>query len=89
MVGLKQVDDVACFQHRNPFPGGAMGDATICGQGRKIEQLTGTGGTHPEKALKTGQVADVEQATNIALQVGIDVIGEPDRGGMPSIRMRG
>ena len=57
-----------------------MGDATICGQGRKIEQLTGTGGTHPEKALKTGQVADVEQAPNIALQVGLDVIGEPDRG---------
>ena len=54
-----------------------MADAAIGSQRGQVEQLSGTGRTHQDKALKQVRIGHTQQFSNIALDIGCGVGAQP------------
>ena len=75
----QQKDYKTGFQNGYPPTRRIYGNAAIAGQRRAIEHLPDPTGAQRQKALKGIHVADIDQRTHIALEIGLHVVGEPFR----------
>ena len=71
------MDDVACFQHRQPGARGVVRNAGIAAKGRQIDLLRSTPGTQFEESEKEPQVSDLEHLVHVALDISGGVVRQP------------
>ena len=76
MVGLEQVHDARCFEHRQPVLGGVGRHVRVPGEFGHVQQLGGACGAGPHEAQERRLVADAGQVAYVPLQVGLDVRAE-------------
>lgn len=69
----------ANLNSKKPGANGVSGYTQITSQIRGVKQLCRPGGKRPQKHLKLRQIADVAELSNIALQVGLEIPGMPER----------
>jgi len=87
--------DVAGFQDGYPGFGRVVRNATVIGEGGKIEELPGTTRAQFQEPLKSAQILQLDQLPDIAFQVSAYIIAIPrmwlesmvkDGGNAPSIK---
>src|ERR1700677_4461521 len=75
-VGRDKNDLSGDFENAQPLGDGGHSHAERCGQVGSIEHLAMTAGQQREEAAKAGQIADIGDEADIALDVGLQVRGE-------------
>ncbi len=74
----EQEDDEACLKHEDPAARRVNGNAAVRCQARVAKELTGSAGAKRQEPFEHIEIADVRQAPHIALNVGLDVVREPN-----------
>ena len=60
-VWLKQENDVACFEQRNPISCSSVGDTGVIGQAADVEQLADAACTELDETLEKVQILDSDE----------------------------
>lgn len=77
VIGLKEEDDVPRFQHREPLPGGIVGDAGFAGEIGQIQHLSSSCSGQREEFPEGVQIPHIHHLPHVPLQIGTNVVLSP------------
>lgn len=70
-------DEEARFEDRQPGAGRVVGHARVRAEAGEVQLLGGPPGEEAHEGVQRLELTDREQATHVALQVGLDVVADP------------
>jgi len=80
MVRPQERHDQAGLEHREPPPGRGVGDTAVGGHPQEIERLSAPAGTQSDKPVEGLEVANIDDASHLPLEVVLEVTGQPITG---------